>query len=121
MKVIRILLLTTVLVVSASLQTVIAQSTGNITGTVLDDASKSPLNGAQVQVLGTTIDTVTERGGLFFVSGVPEGSVTVRVSYIGLAPREVVVPVEAGKTAVTEVVWTTFSSIWNPSRSRERW
>jgi TonB-dependent receptor len=80
-----------------------AQESGSISGTVIDQASGAFLNGAQVRVMETGEEVLSQRGGSFFLQNVTEGTATLRVSYLGLAPVEVPVTVEGGKTAVADI------------------
>lgn len=64
---------------------VVGQLTQNIRGTVIDAASKAPLPGANIRVLGTTqfLGATTDIDGRFKISGVPVGRVAVQVSFMG--------------------------------------
>jgi TonB-linked SusC/RagA family outer membrane protein len=68
-----------------------------ITGRVTDQATGAPLPGANVEVLGSGTGTLANADGSFSIQ-VPMGEVTLRVSLIGYARRDVVVP--AGQNAV---------------------
>ena len=61
---------------------------GTATG-VVEDATGDPLIGAQVLVVGTNNATVTDIEGAFAIKNVTEGS-TLRVSYVGYKPADVV-------------------------------
>jgi len=56
---------------------------GNIKGKVLDAESKEPLPGATILVKGTSIGASTDLNGDFVIHGVPSGTQTILVSYIG--------------------------------------
>src|SRR5687768_11108686 len=62
---------------------VAAQTTGTITGSVVDKSGRAPLNGVQVSVDGTQRGALTDARGRYTISGVPAGARTVRVTYIG--------------------------------------
>lgn len=96
-------LLAAILVAVASLSSAQSQPVGNLSGTVLDQATRSPLNGAKILVEGTPLETVTHRGGSFFLSGIPAGSMTLRVSYLGLSTSSVSVDIAPNETATVEV------------------
>src|SRR5947207_1537870 len=69
-----------------------------VSGRVLNQATGDSLPGAIVQVDGSSIGTVTERGGTFSLS-LPEGSHTLVVSFSGLDTARVPVTVGAGSVA----------------------
>jgi TonB-dependent receptor len=52
-------------------------------GTVIDSVTNEALIGANVFLKGTAIGGVTDREGKFRISGIPEGTHTLTVSYIG--------------------------------------
>jgi TonB-dependent receptor len=57
-------------------------------GVVSDSSSGEPLVGANVFIPGTAFGAVTDPNGVFRISGIPEGAITVRFSYIGFQPWE---------------------------------
>ena len=59
------------------------ETTGKITGKVVDGMTKEPIVGANVVVAGTTLGSSTDIEGRFFIRGVPIGTYSVRVSAIG--------------------------------------
>ncbi|MCX6143269.1 MAG: carboxypeptidase regulatory-like domain-containing protein, partial [Ignavibacteriales bacterium] len=59
------------------------ETTGKITGKVVDGMTKEPIVGANVVVGGTTLGASTDIEGRFFIRGVPIGTYSVRVSAIG--------------------------------------
>ena len=59
------------------------QEVGMVHGTVVDAESGRGLVGANIQVPGTVLGTITGSGGEFAVSGMPAGSYSLRVSMIG--------------------------------------
>jgi hypothetical protein len=50
-----------------------AQERGTITGTVVEQATQRPLSGAQVQVAGTNLGTLTNQQGRYLIANVPAG------------------------------------------------
>ena len=86
------------------------QEVGMVRGTVVDAESGRGLVGANIQVPGTVLGTITGRGGGFVVSGVPVGSYSLRVSMIGyrsvlvdsvrVAEEDPVLVVELVETAI---------------------
>ena len=76
-----------------------AQGTGSVRGTVVDSTTRQALSGVTVQVQGTQRSTTTGPEGTFAIGDVPTGSVVVRATRIGFAPRQQVVTVTDGGTA----------------------
>lgn len=76
-----------------------AQSTGSISGQVVDAMSARPLMDAQVYVPGTGFGVLSNANGRFTIRAVPPGQVTIRVDLIGFASQELTVGVVAGQTA----------------------
>jgi hypothetical protein len=76
-----------------------AQSTTQtISGLIRDEASQSPLPGANVILTGTSIGTTTDTAGQFRLSHVPLGRHSLRISYVGYEERTVPdIVVTAGK------------------------
>ncbi|TVR61576.1 MAG: TonB-dependent receptor [Gemmatimonadales bacterium] len=70
-----------------------------IRGTVTATEDGRPLVGAQVEVADTNIRALTSARGSFVLRGVPSGSQTVRVTYMGYSPSEATVQVTAGEVA----------------------
>ena len=63
------------------------QTTGKISGKVLDAANGEPLVGANVLVEGTTYGAVAEVDGSFYIINLPPGSYNLRVQYMGYTPK----------------------------------
>jgi iron complex outermembrane recepter protein len=78
-------------------------ATGSIQGRVQNVARGDYLNNARVAVKGTTLETLTDSLGQYWLTGVPAGAVTVTVFYTGLAPREVTVNVTADRPVQLDV------------------
>ena len=71
--------------------------TGRVEGHVRDQAG-APIAQAQVFVVGTALNAVTDRGGAYVLPAVPEGSVSIRAAFIGYAAVQATITVRAGKT-----------------------
>jgi outer membrane receptor protein involved in Fe transport len=63
------------------------QTTGKISGKVLDAANGEPLVGANVMVEGTTFGAVVETDGSFYIINIPPGAYDLRVQYMGYTPK----------------------------------
>src|SRR5258705_5225919 len=67
-----------------------AQNNGTVRGQVVDSSTRQALAGVTVQIQGTARSTVTGPDGNYSLGDVPAGSVVVRATRIGFAPRQVV-------------------------------
>ncbi len=61
----------------------LAQTTGRITGKVIDQQSGEPLVGANILIVGTSYGAATDVNGEYLISQVPSGTYNIRASYIG--------------------------------------
>jgi outer membrane receptor protein involved in Fe transport len=66
----------------------VAQNTGRIAGSVVDDLG-DPLPGANVVVEGTQLGAATDIDGNYFIIGVPVGSYSVTASFVGYQTQTV--------------------------------
>lgn len=78
-------------------------TTGAVSGRVIDATSQQPLSGVSVQVAGTDRRTMTVVDGSFLLTGVPAGSQQLRASRIGYAVLQQDVTITAGGTARVEL------------------
>jgi TonB-linked SusC/RagA family outer membrane protein len=78
--------------------------TGTIRGTVTDSATQTPLEGAQVTVVGGTARAQTNQGGTYVLAKVAPGTARVRVQLIGYAPAEQEVTVTADAETTVDFV-----------------
>ena len=74
------------------------QTTGTITGQVVDSASRQPLSDVSLVVEGTSIGVTTRVDGSFTIAGVPSGQQVVRARRIGYGSQSATVTVPAGGT-----------------------
>ncbi|MCH8021895.1 TonB-dependent receptor [candidate division KSB1 bacterium] len=76
-----------------------AQDKATLTGNVTDSDDGSPLPGANIVLVGTTMGAASSRSGDFTVGNIPPGTYTVRVSFIGYEISETAdVVFSAGET-----------------------
>src|SRR5206468_7508941 len=73
-------------------------TTGTITGRVVDSTTQQPLPDVSVVVEGTQRGAVTGTDGTFTIGGVPAGSHTLRARRIGFSSPTQVVNVATGST-----------------------
>ena len=78
-------------------------STGKIEGRVRDQAG-APIANAQVYVVGTAFNALTNPQGYYFLNNVPSSTVSVRAAFIGYKSTQVEgVKVLAGQTLTVDV------------------
>lgn len=70
----------TIFLVSAQL---FAQSSGNISGRVIDAKSLLPLPGATVVVDGTNIGVITDDNGFFILQDIPTATYNITANFLG--------------------------------------
>lgn len=80
----------------------LSQSTGTITGQVLEVSTQRSLIGAQVSIAGTGVGTLTNNAGRYLIPNVPTGPVTVRIQMIGYEPQEQSATIAAGETVTLD-------------------
>jgi len=78
-------------------------STGKIEGRVRDQAG-APIANAQVYIVGTAFNALTNPQGYYFINNVPASTVAVRAAFIGYKATQVEgVKVLAGQTITVDV------------------
>jgi outer membrane receptor for ferrienterochelin and colicin len=78
-------------------------STGKLEGRVRDQAG-APIANAQVFIVGTAFNALTNPQGYYFINNVPAGTVSVRAAFIGYKSTQVDgVRVLAGQTGTTDI------------------
>ena len=81
----------------------LAQGSGNITGTVTDGASGRVLEGVRVRVAGTALQASTDLRGVYRLSNVPAGEARLQANRIGYRSVEKTVSVGAGETVTSDI------------------
>ncbi|HEU0053014.1 MAG TPA: carboxypeptidase-like regulatory domain-containing protein, partial [Longimicrobium sp.] len=76
----------------------IAQQRSTVTGTVTENGTNRPIQGATVRVSGTALGTQTDEDGRYTIRGVAEGARQVEVNRVGYRPVTRSVTVAAGET-----------------------
>ncbi|MFM8567058.1 MAG: carboxypeptidase regulatory-like domain-containing protein, partial [Gemmatimonadota bacterium] len=98
---VRLLILSALAVRAALAQT---PTSGRIVGRVIDAATGAGLSDAGIQVVGTTLGTMSGVEGRFTLGAVPAGTVTLQVRRIGYAPKTITgIFLDAGKTVQQDV------------------
>lgn len=80
-----------------SVSTIQAQSTGSISGTVLNAENERSLQGANITLEGTRLGTATQEGGRFRIRQVPNGTYNLVVRYVGYQTKTKEVTIESGQ------------------------
>jgi TonB-linked SusC/RagA family outer membrane protein len=81
-----------------------AQGTGAVRGTIVDSASRRPVEGVQVTIGGTNLGTVTNASGTYVVRGIPAGSHLMRVTRLGYVAGQRQVTVVPNDSVVADFV-----------------
>lgn len=81
----------------------LAQATGTVEGSVMEQGSGRALGNAQVFIAGTTLGALTNTQGFYRISGAPARQVDVRVRLIGFGPASKSAVVTAGQTTTVDV------------------
>lgn len=81
-----------------------AQGAGVVRGTVVDSASRRPLEGVQVTIVGTTAGALTNASGEFVLRAVSSGVRTVRAMRLGFVAASQQVTVRNGETVAADFV-----------------
>lgn len=90
-------LIALVLIVVFASFSAIAQK-GNVKGVIKDADNKSLLPGANVVIEGTTNGTATDMDGEYFLSGLPVGSHTLLVKFLGYEEKKIQIEVKDNET-----------------------
>jgi len=75
---------------------------GSLRGAVTDSVTAKSLTGANVYLLGTALGSVTDLEGTYRIDRIPEGTYTVRVSYIGYRSKKIDVQISSGQTVLLD-------------------
>jgi hypothetical protein len=85
-----------------------ARATGRITGRILDAKTGAGLADVGVQVVGTTLGTMSGVDGRYTIPNVPAGTVTVQARRIGYAPKSVTgIALEGGRAVQQDIALGT--------------
>jgi len=83
-------------------------------GTVLDYATRAPVVGAQVRLLGSDFMAVTDSTGRFGITGVPPGRQVIQVDQLGYATRTDSLTVFSNEALGLEIVLATEAIVLEP-------
>ncbi len=83
------------------------QSTGTLTGKIVDDAKNEPLIGVNILLKGTYYGAATDLDGKFTIQNITPGNYNITISFIGYKTIEYTgYRIEAGKTRVLNLKMT---------------
>jgi len=85
----------------------VSAQTGTVRGHVYDQETGEAIIFGNISVENSTIGTTTDIDGLFVLAGIPTGDQTLTVSYIGYAPKSVVVIVGDGDISYQKILIST--------------
>ena len=95
-----------------------------INGTVMDWATREPLAGAQVRLVGTNHDMLTDAEGRFGFAGIPPGKQTIQTDNLGYATRVDSLTVFSNEALGLEILLATEAIVLEPlvvtGRRRDR-
>jgi TonB-linked SusC/RagA family outer membrane protein len=83
---------------------VLSAQAGTIRGTVTDSAARRPVQGVQIQVVGSNRGAMTDSAGEYQLRDVPTGTLTLRVQRIGYGSVTRSVTVSANQTTTQDFV-----------------
>src|SRR5688572_11707309 len=76
-----------------------ADSSGSLTGSVSNSATRNLLEGARVELPSLGISTLTDAVGRYGFSSLPDGTHQIVVTYLGLDPERAEVTISGGRRA----------------------
>lgn len=82
--------------------TAFAQTTGSISGRIIDAARNTPLTGAEVTIVETGTRTASARDGSYQFANLASGTYTLTISYLGYDSAQQRAAVVAGQTTPVE-------------------
>ncbi len=82
-----------------------AQNTGTLAGRITDQSTHLALSGARVSIVGNSLEAYTDQAGDYAIGGVPAGTHTVEISYVGYGEQSHRVETIAGRTTRLDVAF----------------
>ncbi len=97
------LLLLLTLTTTAAAPIILPPKTGRVTGHVRDQ-SGAPIANAQVFIVGTALNALSDPRGAYALPAVPEGKVEIRAAFIGYKSSQATIVVRAGRTTIRDFI-----------------
>lgn len=111
MKTTKLLIFSTLMSLSCYLW---GQGTATLTGSILEEATKETIIGANVTIVGTPLGATTDFDGLYVVRGISPGKYDIEVTSIGLETYLLKdVEFKAGETKIINVVMKESTQLLN--------
>ncbi|HUR59899.1 MAG TPA: outer membrane beta-barrel protein [Opitutaceae bacterium] len=85
------------LLLAAAFLAVTCHAAGVIRGRVFNPATGEYVKNAEITVQGTNLSAISQDGGSYALSGVPEGTVTLTATFAGYQPAQAIVTVGPGQ------------------------
>ncbi|MCJ7458974.1 MAG: TonB-dependent receptor [candidate division Zixibacteria bacterium] len=98
-----ILLVCWVIMTLISQDAAVGANAGSLYGAVIDGATRKPLTGVSIMLIGTKSGTASDTSGHFRITGVPSGSYNVVAGMIGYESDTLLVTIEPDKTTKLEI------------------
>ena len=80
------------------------RANGEISGVVKDQSTQEILPYAVVNVKGTSLYSVTDPNGVFRLTGLSAGEITLQITFVGYATQDVEVSLNAGERKTIEIM-----------------
>ena len=84
-------------------QSMMAANSGDVKGRVYDRDTKDELPGANIIVVGTSLGAASDMNGDYVIHGVPVGSQTLLVSYVGYKKTTIKINIKEGERLQQDV------------------
>ncbi|MCC2545304.1 TonB-dependent receptor [Hymenobacter sp. BT175] len=94
-------LLFLLLFLCAGITGALAQTTGSVSGRVLDEKNQG-LPGVTVLIEGSTLGNTTNSDGAYLLQGIPAGPQTLVISFVGFNTQRKVITIVAGQNVVVD-------------------
>ena len=90
------------------------QTTGGVTGKVVDNSTQQPLANVEVAIAGTPFRELTRADGSFTLNGVPAGAQRLRATRIGYGSQIQEIAVTPGGTTTAQIALAPAAAILEP-------
>ena len=94
--------LVTVILAAVPVTATLAQGTGVVRGTVVDSATRRPIDAVQVTIGGSLTGAITNASGQYLIRNAPAGNHVVRAARLGHTPVQRTVTVVVGDSVVAD-------------------